>query len=238
MRCAQTLVALASALGAWGCGGKDGVDARADVGGDVARDGGILDAGAPPQEGGASRSPIGESRVRKRVFVTADQWKGDLRAAANSENGFEGGDALCQIAAENARLGGQWRAFLSGKVRGRTIHAIDRVADHAYYLLDSETLVFDDKLRMSADALAAIRTTERGPLGQAEAYVWTGTRDGAYRAPACEDPSGEESWSSADLACHGGAGWTAAATSWCFAFDPMSDGHPCAFPASLYCFEQ
>jgi|GEM_PF-2868827 len=57
----------------------------------------------------------------KRVFATSQLWKGNL-------GGLNGADAKCQAAADNAGLGGTWKAWLSTS----TVDAKDRITDGMY----------------------------------------------------------------------------------------------------------
>src|SRR5262249_6761832 len=170
------------------------------------------------------------------VFMTYQTFTGDLRAEGNAPDTFTAADKLCQVAALNAHLGGQWRAFLSGKVSGdSTIDAAEHVGDGPFYLPDRTTLVFESKARMAGNALAAIDWTERGPF-TGVAHVWTGTYLGAYHAPACEDESGQ-SWMSASSRANGLSGTTAPELVDMWAGDGKQT-KSCAERASLYCFEQ
>ena len=75
------------------------------------------DGGPPNGEGG------GDAPAPMRVFVTKSSFTGDLQTAARRYSGLEAADALCQLAADGATIGGHWAAWLSDK----NMDAIDRI---------------------------------------------------------------------------------------------------------------
>jgi len=60
-----------------------------------------------------------------RVFVTSAGYDGDLAGQSGTTDGLAGGDALCNLHASAAGLGGIWKAWLSGDEED----AVDRIAD-------------------------------------------------------------------------------------------------------------
>jgi len=106
--------------------------------------------------------------ARKRVFVTSTTYNGNL-------GGLSGADAKCQTQADAAGLGGTWTAFLSSS----TVSINNRIADHAYYLIDEVTKVVDNLADLLDDSLDhAINKTEYGvaPLSY-PTYTYTGCTD-------------------------------------------------------------
>lgn len=155
----------------------------------------------------------------KRVFVSSQRTNGDL-------GGLSGGDAFCQSLADAAGLGGSWTAWLSDS----TGNARDRIADHAYYLVDEVTLVEAGIAGLTDGGLLhPIDQTEVGSSPEVSG-VWTGTRPTGVAAGAtCLG------WSTAGVVTrrsgnHGrstenDSNWTAATTDLCTNF------------YHVYCFE-
>ncbi|WP_394845701.1 hypothetical protein LZC95_52815 [Pendulispora brunnea] len=81
------------------------------------------DDGGPPGSDGGDSGNGSQPPAPMRVFVTKSLYDGDLRTAARRLSGLEAADALCQLSADGAVLGGHWVAWLSD----RNMDAIERV---------------------------------------------------------------------------------------------------------------
>jgi hypothetical protein len=162
-----------------------------------------------------------------RVFVTREQFGGDL-APASGGAGAARGDRLCTSAAAGAGLGGSWRALLpEGTATG-----VLRVTEHTpgpWYRTDG-TLAF--QRNFGTGPLVAIDRDEHGAQIVSDIlsppHVWTGVQ-GPQVALHCNDFS---SVSEADegivgdfTAAGSGPKWQ---TAWRMA---------CSKTARLYCFE-
>lgn len=182
--------------------------------------GGSGGTGAAGGSGGNGTSPV------KRIFITRDNFDGDLRTNGLGSTGLEGGDNICNTAAEDAQLGGTWVAWLSDS----TTDAFDRVPDVGpWYLVDETTKIFDDKVSIGDSPLDPI---ERDELGVANpGQVWTGTNNAGINTTLnCSDWTTNQG-SFTDSAFRGtmgfsGLAWTSAKL------------EPCNMTARLYCFEQ
>src|SRR5436305_1772289 len=83
-----------------------------DLGGDLFGDGGAAPKGpksdtgffVSPDSGAGTGIGIGVDPTRKRVFVTATAFNGDLRTAGGAATGLAGGDNLCNASAMSAGL--------------------------------------------------------------------------------------------------------------------------------------
>ena len=203
-------VVVALGLGLAACeSGSGEIGATADGGGS-AIDGGTVDGAAV------------DAGPRKRVFVTAANWTGNLRLAGGTETGVEGGDVLCNDAAAGAQLGGSWQAWLgtTGLTAKERIHW-----SGPWYLVDGTTLVFASREQLASNPTSAILLEESGEQVEPGTWVWTGSHV-------------------ADLDC---GGWTSDET----AVDGMT-GQPsatsndwqeyvdfqCSQQMRLYCFEE
>ncbi len=80
---------------------------------DLMADGGVADSAAP--DAGSQSGDAGATIRRKRVFVTKQAFDGNLQRAAGVSGGIEAADALCQRAADGAKLGGSFRALVHGR---------------------------------------------------------------------------------------------------------------------------
>jgi hypothetical protein len=127
----------------------------------------------------------------KRVFVTKVTTKGDLKTEGRGSSGLDGGDKLCQAAADAATLGGKYKAWLSSSSE----NAIDRIADVGpWYLVDRCTLVFPNRAAIIAEGPRTnINLTAGGqvvtPNSYDDGYTWTGTTGSGVYAPGrnCND---------------------------------------------------
>lgn len=117
-------------------------------------DAGARDAGPDASDGGGV----------KRVFVSSVRTVGNMGGVAT-------GDALCQAAANQARLGGTWVAFLG--TAGNPA-AARLTWNGPWFLVDRQTLVFTTKAAIAVGPAVRIdrdETFTRLP----DERVWTGT---------------------------------------------------------------
>lgn len=204
-------------------GGHGGAVGSAGHGGTAGSGGDAQGSGGSGGEGTGGTGGVPEGA--KRVFITSTQYSGDLALHGSAADGLDGGDALCQLAADAAALGGQWRAWLSAT----NISAIDRIDDVGpWYRLDG-TIVFQNKASIvTAGPLVSIDVDENGndPMSSA----WTGTQNsGVPDLFRCED------WTSESFQKQATTGFTTTLT---LDFWTESSTHTCDFENSLYCFEQ
>jgi hypothetical protein len=162
--------------------------------------------------------------ARKRVFITAGSWNGDLKTAGGGSDGLDGANKLCQTAATNATLGGTWVAWLSDS----THDAKDRIADVGpWYRIDG-MMVFANKAALTGHPMVAISVTETGgtPTGSAQ-FPFTGTLDGGTKdTNLCGD------WTV--TTGNGRCGvYNATNNNW-----TQGSALSCGVSYSLYCFEQ
>jgi hypothetical protein len=133
------------------------------------------DSGSDEQSG--SDSPAG-----LRVFVTHERYTGNLTAYLGSSiNGLAAGDAICQVRADSAGLGGKWRAWLSSS----EIDAIDRVSGNGPWNLVGFAVAFANRAQLQTEPSDPLDVDEHGeqirePFGLSE--VWTGTRAGGVHS--------------------------------------------------------
>ncbi|MEL6343989.1 MAG: hypothetical protein AAFV53_12795 [Myxococcota bacterium] len=117
----------------------------------------------------------------KRVFITSAKYSGDLEEPLGVEGGLAGADALCQVHADLAELGGTWKAWLSSTRESPdddAHDAIDRIADVGpWYLADRCTVVAASRTSLTINGLEApIRLDENEvALADEDTEVWTGT---------------------------------------------------------------
>ncbi|WP_394825189.1 hypothetical protein [Pendulispora albinea] len=160
--------------------------------------------GGPPGTDGNPPAPM-------RVFFTRTSYSSNFQFEAKRPGGMEGGDALCQLAADGARLGGTWAAWLSD----RNIDAIDRIDnDSPWWTVTAQRTA----QRIAFRDRATIGTRPLEPLtdeyGMPEAYFvpdhWSGTLESGRG-------SGQDCSS-----------WSVASTG----------ADACAYRKRLLCFEQ
>lgn len=214
-------------------GGADGaappIGGSAEVGGEAGNmepqggTGGRSDGGTSPSLGGTGGTG-GTTPSVKRVFVTSKTFTGDFTAYASSmdPNGLNGANIVCNQAASEAALGGQWVAWLS--VTGNdAIHRVNDVAP--WYLVDRTTKAFDTHDQLAASANALVNMSEYGDVVAGPA--WTGTTLlGVAHSARCGEWTNEGN-------SLGAWGDTGNAFDWSF-----KDTNRCSTMARLYCFEQ
>jgi hypothetical protein len=158
----------------------------------------------------------------KRIFATSVVYSGDL-------GGLVGADDKCATVAMAGALGGVWKAWLSSSAD----NAVDRITDVGpWFLVDGVTKVFNNKINLTTNPIAAINMDENGAY--LNGSVWTGTVAGGTKDTInCLD------WtdgSTLDVRGRTGlalsqindARWT---------YEPGS-GAPCSSDFRLYCIEQ
>ena len=127
--------------------------------------------GGPGPDGG---NPAGHMRA----FVTRARYSGDLRTPAKRASGLDAGDALCELAAEGAQIGGHWAAWLSDA----DMDAIDRVDDDGpwYNTPPSGTpseIVFRNRAGIGTGPLGYLYDEYSDAYAQGASY-WSGTSPG------------------------------------------------------------
>lgn len=183
----------------------------------------------PAPEGGGAAEPTGPAV--KRVFVTAKRFTGNLKKDGAAADGFAGGDKLCAAEATAAKLGGTWKAYLSGRVDRKAVNAPDRFEGVGpWHLVDGKTKVFADKAALKGDALVKVDMLADGKRVTTVPAAWTGTRSGVAAGTNCE--SNGSSWSSTNG--NGINGQPLEPKNW----DDDGSTKNCNEQAPLYCFEQ
>ena len=170
----------------------------------------------------------------KRVFVTSQSWNGNL-------GGFNGADAKCQTAANNAGLGGTWKAWLSDS----TTNAKDRISDGFYVRARDKRVwnncwcgrvIASNKAQLTDGGIdVSISNTEYGAVpGYYPVFTATNAQ-GNSAGSACS------SWTS-NIGCVSpgrndvtNEEWTMWAASGCCS---PGTGCRCSESKHLYCFEQ
>jgi VCBS repeat-containing protein len=172
-------------------------------------------------------NPVSEPPTGMIVFVTSGAYQGQ------SLGGLDGADAICQDRANDAGLGGTFKAWLSTE----EVSAADRLAhsDVPYVLADGTTQVAANWADLVDGIDHAIDQTEWGAFVSNAVYVLTntsnnGTSQGAYD---CYDWTGNypeppfpPSW----------AGYTGYAIHWS-EYDTGQLAY-CDIDLHLYCFQQ
>lgn len=175
-------------------------------------------------------TPTPSISIAKRVFVTSTTYNGNL-------GGLGGADVKCQIAANNAQLGGTWRAWISDN----STSASARLAhSHVQYKLLDGTIIaykFDDFI--NSNIPARINITENKTIKTT--FVWTNTkRDGTIASQSNSFQNGGHciNWTSTTdslsiLGVIGNSDGLLWQSRWTW------DGsQTCGQQAALYCFEQ
>ena len=185
---------------------------------------------APPDGGvDASSGDVVAYTGPKRIFVTHDQFPARLGLVIAAPTGLQSADAICNKAAQDAHLGGTFKAWLSDS----TTDAIDRIADVGpWYFVDGVTKVFENKANLMTTPLVAIDVTETGAPLLGPGTPWTGTELGGRKSTQANDRCSD--WTSTSATAGGLRGstgatdsqWTAEASAFCDA----SNG--------LFCIEQ
>jgi hypothetical protein len=150
----------------------------------------------------------------KRVFVTKNQYSGNM-------NGNP--DGVCQIAADSASLGGQWKAWASQAGN----NAINKITGEGSWFDLTGKKIFANHAALELFPGAALKIDETGN----EVFggdVWTGTSLGGKLARSCLN------WTSALDTEPGTAGFIGRLDSF---WTETSNTQLCVNSAHLYCFE-
>ncbi len=185
--------------------------------------GGMGGAGAGGAGAGGAGAGGAGGAAGKRIFVTSNTYPGYFGAMGMFAGGLGAGDAFCRTAAQSARLGGTWRAWLSDAAT----NAIDRITDVGPWRRLDDAIVFASKAGLGSPPLATIDRDESGNVVPGTFSVWTGTKPDGTRATNCQSWTGGPP----ETGAYGTSGvmapeWTQGGTMLCEAF-----GH-------LYCIEQ
>lgn len=155
----------------------------------------------------------------KRLFVSAELSRGDL-------GGLDGADGRCQKAADAAKLGGRWKAFLS--TQDET--ASKRWGSQGPWVeVGGSATVFADAAALRGNPAATITRNEWG-VSRPGVFYWTGVagrRGPGGMVATCKD------WSSAESSTSGVQGVTGTlGQDW-----RRGLFESCATPAALLCLE-
>lgn len=170
-------------------------------------------------------TPTTQSQVR--VFVTSQTYDGNLV-------GLSGADMKCQVSANAANLGGEWRAWLSDY----DISAESRVtrSTGAYKLLN-DIVIADNWSDLTDGSIAnPINVTELGTQLTGTNRVWsnTGSNGKIYRYPN-NTTYDCNNWTDNTYATYGFIGYTDSKDN---RWTTFGDTHYCAVKQRLYCFEK
>jgi hypothetical protein len=204
--------ASSSSVGGGG-GGTGGTSAAGGAGGQ----GGF---GGTGPSGGGGAGGFG-TRALQRVFVTSTNHPVGAIDDVPMANG------LCGVSANDAALGGAWRAWISD----RNTDAIANIIGDGPWIRIDELPVFASKAALStSDPENPILVDEHGAeLGPLE-LAWTGTDNAGIKSLFCSD--GLEDWKP-DGSLYGTAGSIGLPSLW-----SQSANVPCSNAHHLYCFEE
>jgi len=121
---------------------------------------------APP--GGPSATP-----GQQRVFVTSSTYSGSFKAefaSASAPTGVLAGDALCQLSAEAAGLGGTWTAYLTDG----TVYANDRLVGSGPWTGMDGKVVFKNKANLVTSPVNPLVYDELGRQAGSFYDAWVG----------------------------------------------------------------
>jgi hypothetical protein len=163
----------------------------------------------------------------KRVFVSSAFTNGNI-------GGLAGADAFCQNLADNAKLGGIFKAWLSDSVNSPSTRFVQ--SPFGYTLVDGKTQVASSwsSLTTSQFLLNRIQYNERGNFEQTS--VWTGTaQDGTTYGSGDPTPYTCGDWTSNSSSSTGLTGTTRSNdVNWTRNLPPIG----CSAAVAVYCFEQ
>lgn len=220
-----SLVVLSLAFASSACSGvATGSDGTSGASGTSGRSG--FDDGSPTevtQNGGTSKDGSSGSlgtpaTGAKKFFITSQTYDGNLKAKG-------GADALCQVAADGAVLGGTFKAYLGTS----SLPPANGLAEGGpWYLLQEGGKLgfkaFNNRANLSTTPLVSLDTDERGrDVPYDTTQVWTGVSG--------DDCNG---WTTNGYAERGGAGRSHTSD------DEWRDSgkNACNLKAHLYCVEQ
>lgn len=167
----------------------------------------------------------------RRVFLTSTQYNGDLKSAGSNvglgsaTSGLDGADKICQSRANAAKLGGDWKAWLSdsnNSVSNRISHS-----GIPYKNLRDSTIANEWNDLISGNLRDRIEFTEFKTQYNG-ADVWTGTQSNATATGVdCSN------WTNNSNTIKGTAGFVGFLSSWTKFSDEV-----CTSALRLYCFEE
>jgi len=160
------------------------------------------------------------------IFITSLSYDGDLKSAGGGSTGLEGADKICANHAAGGALGGTWKAWLSDS----TTNAIDRINDVGpWYLVGTDTVVFNNKANLATVPLIYIYISELGIAPPLYTNAWTGTLTGGTKSTdLCAD------WTNNTLSVRGLRGYVyLVTTNWTQSASPT-----CNSTEHLYCIQQ
>lgn len=165
----------------------------------------------------------------KRTFLTVARYDGDLLSATAEFDGAAAADALCQLEADGALLGGNWKAWISTFSED----AIDRISDNGpWYLVDGSTLVANNlaELATSGPRTDIDMHPNRATVGDFGAWTGTGT-SGRWTGEDCNE------WSTSVYEVEGTFGVSTVVSTALGAWTERGGGD-CDIRRHLYCIEQ
>jgi hypothetical protein len=217
-------VALVSCHAILGIGDLDVEPGRPDTGSPRPVDASPSDVGPEeeppvivPESDGAPGSPT-------RVFLTSDTTTGAFKGAA-------GATEKCRTAAERAKLGGDWVAWVSDATKA----AAEQIGNGPFVLVNGARLAPTKEALLSGSIGTTIDVLENGGRRSDDYGTWTGTlRDGGAGAN-CSNWTIDTAtdWGTAGNPGKTDGEWTERATE--FAGSP---GWHCSWPAHIICFER
>lgn len=160
---------------------------------------------------------------RKRVFVTAATWNGNL-------GGLSGADTKCNTEASAASLSGSYTAWLSTS----TVNAIDRISEGLYTRVNGTVIAINKSDLTDGQLLASIRFTAANEQAQ-DWVVWTGTiaNGTVFTNAHCSN------WTSSTNGVNGRIGDNNITNgNWTSAYNATDWGGCNVNFGRLYCFEQ
>lgn len=161
----------------------------------------------------------------KVVFVTDGVFTGAF-------GGLAAADAVCQQRADNAGLGGDFMAWLSG-VDSTPTTRFTTLPLGPYHMLDGRIVASNFADLLDGELNEGISITEFGTLSPGTNGIWTGTKaDGSSGDSFCDAGGGD--WTSA---ADGELGSVGNRTLPVFDWTENSQA-PCNLEFHLYCFEQ
>ncbi len=204
------------------CGGEDCDDTNPGIGSPGSDWGHCTACGVPCDTLEACLA--GECLPARRVFVTSETYPGNL-------GGLDGADGRCQDLADQALLGGSFRAYIQNVEEAVDAHLTDH-AGVPYVRLDG-LMVAESFTDLTDGGLAAPLSLDEQRMehGGPAALAWTGL---ATMFPGdCQDWSTVEGNCDGGSTCGSGGAVMSAGASWEF------DGSHilCSTPLHLYCIE-
>ncbi|MGE0171888.1 MAG: hypothetical protein AB7T49_03850 [Oligoflexales bacterium] len=169
----------------------------------------------------------------QRIFVTSTVYDANLNADFNSQSfqsGLEGADARCQWHADQASLGGTWKALLSSE----TLSAKTRIPMYSsLHNIAGEKLGSGVSDIWDGELLNSVMYTETG-TAISDDWVWTGSDSGGNLRPnnTCSN------WTTTASTGDGALGKSDASPNDPYPYQWISYGYvDCTASAALYCVE-